>query len=223
MAAIATTERTYAELEIGRHPLPPGFEVTGEFMREVQELNPGKLIECWKNRELVVTVGAGGNASARGGALYIQVDEWTIKQVPGLTEESSQGYDLPDGTHYKPDVSWMDEETVRLLNELYEIDLDWPEYLPVVPRFVAEIASPSDKRRNNLAQQRAKCEHWVEQGVGVAWLIDPFDDLLLVYRHGVEIEIHRRPARVEVGPEMPGLVIDFARIWTGRGAGRLLG
>ena len=218
MTTLASESPPYAGLEIGRYPLPFGFEATGEFMREVQELNPGKLIECWKNRELVVTVGAGGNASARGGSLYIQVDEWTVKLVPGLAEESSQGYDLPDGTQYKPDVSWMDEATVRLLNEMYETDLDWPEYLPVAPRFVAEIASPSDKRRDNLAQQRAKCGHWVEQGVGVAWLIDPFDDLLLVYRDGIETEIHQRPARIEVGPEMPGLEIDFGRIWTARGS-----
>ena len=216
MTTLTADPPAFANLDIGRHPLPPGLEVTDEFMRELQELNPDKVVECWKNRELVITVGAGGNASARGGRIFVDVDAWIQSGYLGIVEESSQGYLLPDGTRYKPDVSWMDEPTVRRLNEMYGSDIAWPEYLPVVPRFVVEIASPSDKQRDNLAQQRAKCAHWVEQGVAVAWLIDPFDELLHVYRHGVETETLSRPRQVEVGPELPGLRIGFERIWTKR-------
>ena len=214
MTTLTATPPAYANLEIGRHPLPPDTEVTDDFMRELQELNPDKLVECWKNRELVITVGAGGNASARGGRIFVDIDAWIQSGYFGIVEESSQGYQLPDGTRYKPDVSWMDEAAVRRLNQIYGSDVAWPEYLPVVPRFVVEIASPSDKQRDNLAQQHAKCAHWVEQGVAVAWLIDPFDELLHIYRHGTEIETLNRPQRVAVGPELPGLTIGFERIWT---------
>ena len=63
MTTLTADPPAYANLEIGRHPLPPGLEVTDEFMRQLQELNPDKIVECWKNRELVITVGAGGGTS----------------------------------------------------------------------------------------------------------------------------------------------------------------
>ena len=214
MTTLATESPPYAELKIGRHPLPPGFEVTDEFMREVQELNPDKIVECWKNKELVITVGAGGNASGRGFWLSIALGIWIrIGGGGGHGAESSQGFLLPDGTRHKPDLSWIDEAALRLLRGLYESTVDWPEYLPVVPTFIVEIASPSDKQRDDLAQQRAKCAHWVGQGVSLAWLIDPFDGVLHIYRPGMEVEKRNRPLSVEAGPEMPGFVVDMVPIW----------
>ena len=214
MTTLTATPPAYADLEIGRYPLPPGTEVTDDFMRELQELNPDKLIECWKNRELVITVGAGGNASGRGFWLGLALGIWIrIGRGGGQGTESSQGYLLPDGTRYKPDLAWINPATLLQIKERYGAGTNWPEYLPFSPAFVVEIASPSDKQRDNLAQQHAKTAHWVEQGVQIAWLIDPFDQTVHVYRQGREPEAHQHPEQLEVGPEMPGLTIDFIPIW----------
>ena len=56
-------------------------------------------------------------------------------------------------------------------------------------------------------------EHWIELGVSVGLLIDPFDKEVLVYRPGSAPETHERPDQLEVGPELPGLTLDFTRIW----------
>ena len=58
-------------------------------------------------------------------------------------------------------------------------------------------------------------EHWIELGVSIGLLIDPFDKQVLVYRPGADVETLNRPAELEVGPELPGLTLDFTRIWSG--------
>ena len=214
MTTLATESPAQAGLEIGRHPLPPGFKVTDEFMREVQELNPDKIVECWKNRELVITVGAGGGTSGNSARLITPATNWIDGGGGGgETEDAEQGFLLADGTRYKPDFSWIDPPTLARIRETYGHRTNWPEYLPFTPAFVVEIASPSDKSRDNLREQHRKTGHWIEQGVKVAWLIDPFDKIVHVYRSGQGTEIHQQPEQLEVGPEMPGLVIDFVPIW----------
>ena len=213
MTTLTAAPPAYADLEIGRYPLPPGTEVTDEFMRELQELNPDKIVECWKNRELVITVGAGGGTSGNAVRIIVPTTHWTDTGGGGEPEEAEQGFLLPDGTRYKPDFSWIDPPTLAQIRQAFGHRTNWPEYLPFTPAFVVEIASPSDKSRDNLAQQHAKTAHWVEQGVQVAWLIDPFDQAVHVYRQGREPETHQHPEHLEVGPEMPGLTIDFIPIW----------
>ena len=95
MTTLATQSPAYAGLEIGRHPLPPGFEVTDEFMREVQELNPGKKIECWKNEELVVSEAPGEVQRAIAAALLGQTKTW-IEQQRGRTLDEIGGFQAPD-------------------------------------------------------------------------------------------------------------------------------
>ena len=214
MTTLTADPPAYANLEIGRHPLPPGLEVTDEFMRELQELNPDKIVECWKNRELVITVGAGGGTSGNSVRISSPTTQWIDGAGRGgEAEDAEQGFLLPDGTRYKPDFSWIDPPTLAQIREAFGHRTNWPEYLPFTPAFVVEIASPSDKQRDNLAQQHEKCAHWVEQGVQVAWLIDPFDQTVHVYRPDRDPEAHQRPEHLEVGPEMPGLTIDFIPIW----------
>ena len=162
----------------------------------------------------MITVGAGGNASGRGFWLGLVLGIWIhIGRGGGQGTESSQGYELPDGTRYKPDLAWINPATLLQIKERYGAGTNWPEYLPFTPAFIVEIASPSDKQRDNLAQQRAKCAHWTEQGVQVAWLIDPFDQAVHVYRPNREPETHQHPDQLEVGPEMPGLNIDLGPVW----------
>ena len=54
---------------------------------------------------------------------------------------------------------------------------------------------------------------WMQGGVSVGWLVDPFEEEVHIYRPNADIELHQRPAQLEVGPELPGLTISFARIW----------
>ena len=104
MTTLATETPPYADyndLEIGRHPLPAGFKVTDEFMREVQELNQDKKIECWKNEELVVSEAPGEVQRAIAAALLRQTKTW-IEQQRGRAADGISGFQASDEPREEP-------------------------------------------------------------------------------------------------------------------------
>ena len=57
-------------------------------------------------------------------------------------------------------------------------------FAPICPEFVIELRSPSD----NLADLQAKMEMWIANGAEVAWLIDPLEKAVVIYRPGEQPE-----------------------------------
>ena len=57
-------------------------------------------------------------------------------------------------------------------------------FAPVVPEFVVEVRSPSDRP----AALRRKMEEWLENGCRLAWLVDPIDEKAYVYRADGEVD-----------------------------------
>ena len=55
---------------------------------------------------------------------------------------------------------------------------------------------------------------WLEQGVRLAWLLDPHDNVAWIYRPDREPERQQRPQTLSGEDVMPGLTIDLAQIWT---------
>ena len=193
----------YAEFDF-----PDGFELTDEFLREIGEARPELLFEVAPQGKLVVTMGAGGRSSHICAECVRLIGNWIVELGSGLVRESSGGYAILTAAGLwkrQPDVSWISEEKYRALTA----DQIRPDFWPVVPDFVIEVQSPSDRS----SRQQEKMAEWSGLGVAVGWLIDPFAEEVRVYRGGVETERHARPGALEVGPELAGLTIDFARIW----------
>lgn len=147
-----------------------------------------------------------------GGAIAVEVSGqawlWTRGEGFGRAYDAEPGYDLPIafGGLRQPDVAWLSDEQLALLPPVSERE----HYPRFAPAFAVEILS----RGQSPASQLAKIDLWSDAGSEVAWLIDPFDETVYVKRRGAEREAHRRPAALEVGPELPGLVIEFERIWS---------
>ena len=76
--------------------------------------------------------------------------------------------------------------------------------IPFAPRFVVEIRS----RSNSLESQQTKMDHWVDYGVALGWLIDPFLRQVHIYRPGVEPQILNDPETVSGEPELPGFAFN---------------
>ncbi len=209
--APAVAGRTALDLQlppcIGVARIEPtdGFEITDELLRDLHDEHPGLLFEVSPKGELVITMPAGGGSSEIGGDCYVQTWTWDHTGPRGVTRESSGGYEPIPGVKYAPDVSWISRERADSLGPRDQR----PDYWPVAPEFVIEVQSPSDRR----SQQEEKMEHWIELGVSVGLLVDPFDKQVLVYRPGNAPETHQRPDELEVGPELPSLTLDFSRIW----------
>src|SRR5690606_14417518 len=89
---------------------------------------------------------------------------------------SNAAFRLPDGSLRSPDLAWIaDAEKLEFLPPDQQ-----KGFAKLVPDFVAEIRSPSDPRPT----LEAKMEMWVSHGVRLAWLIDPHQKQVLVYRLG---------------------------------------
>ena len=183
-------------------------EITDEFLRKLGEERPELLFEVSARGDLVVTMAAGDRGSEIGSEFGRIVGNWTVEPGYGVTRESSGGYqfETPLGiAKRQPDVSWISSERYDALTP----EERRRDYWPTVPEFIIEVVSPSDR----LSQQHEKMAEWMQGGVSVGWLVDPFEEEVHIYRPDADIELHQRPANLEVGPELPGLAISFARIW----------
>ena len=69
--------------------------------------------------------------------------------------------------------------------------------------------SPSD----NLSDLQTKMNQWIANGAQLAWLIDPIDQEVSIYRPGESSELHHHPTSVQGSGVMAGFELVMARIW----------
>jgi Uma2 family endonuclease len=82
-------------------------------------------------------------------------------------------------------------------------------YWPVCPEFIIEIRSESDR----LPELQAKMEEWIANGAEIAWLIDPIEKAVTIYRPGEEPEHFDHPTSVQGTGPIAGFELVMARIW----------
>jgi Uma2 family endonuclease len=82
---------------------------------------------------------------------------------------SPVGFLLPNGAERSPDLAWVEKSRWDALT------LEQQEkFPPLCPDFVAEIRSRSD----SLPVLKAKMQEYVDNGVRLRWLIDPFEKVV---------------------------------------------
>lgn len=181
----------------------------------IVDLDDAQLFElCQRNRdlriernatgELIFMPPAGGRTSNRNIRIAAQLAHWSERDGTGQAFDSSGGFVLPDGAMRSPDAAWV--EKVRL-DRLTSEERD--RFLPLCPTFVIELRSPSD----SLPPLQAKMREYVENGTRLAWLVDPKEQRVHVYRPSAEIETLDKPASVAGDPELPGFVLEMTGIW----------
>jgi Uma2 family endonuclease len=82
----------------------------------------------------------------------------------GRVSDSNGGYTLPDSSMRAPDVAWISNERLATISAS-----ELKKFAHVCPDFVIELMSESDE----LEDLQAKMKKWIENGVRLAWLIDP--------------------------------------------------
>ena len=141
-----------------------------------------------------------------GARLSRQVGNWDIAGGDGELVDATGTYAIP-GTDIlgAPDLSWISPAQLANLPPKRK----GSNYREMVPTFAIEIRSRSDSE----ATQVRKASFWVEHGTAVGWMIDPWTQQVHVFRRAEPVVVHDRPSELEVGPEMPGLVIDLDELW----------
>lgn len=136
-------------------------------------INKKHRIERDKYGNIIIMPPLSGKSGYREDEVIVEIKIWHRKISTGMAYGSNTGFILPNGATRSPDASWTSQER---WNKLTDEEKD--RFLPVVPDFVIEVRSKSD----GLKQLKDKMEEWLENGVRLAWLIDPKNKTTYIYR-----------------------------------------
>src|SRR5215469_14067565 len=150
----------------------------GEFETLCRE-NDGVQFERTKEGAIRMKPPAGGWTSSGNEEISRQLGNWWAEHKRGRGFDSSGGFRLPDGSTLSPDASFLSEERLKKLPKG-----ELRSFPRVCPDFVIELLSESDA----LERLKSKMADWISNGALLAWLVDPYQRRVFVYRPGQEPE-----------------------------------
>ena len=185
-----------------RVPLPDEFEIADEWWDELVERHPGLKIELTPQRELRVAMTSMEGSFATGGVIG-PIYNWIHAGGGGLAGDSAVGFDLPSGYRKRPDGCWVSDERLPRVQRPYDRTHE------VIPDLIWEIRSPGQ----SIDQQQEKMVEWIEGGVRLGWLIDPFERKVWIYRANGEVDELNDPSELSGEDVCDGLVVDMSGVW----------
>jgi Uma2 family endonuclease len=190
--------------------LPRTIQLTPAQFAEVCAANPEAVLELDADGTLLEMTPTGGSTSARNTELLSQLQTWAKANGSWIVFDSSGGFLLPDGSVRSPDVSVVRLDRWQALSEA-----EREGFPPLCPDLVAELASTSGASPSDAPEAlRRKLASCMANGARLGWLLLPQARSVEVWEAGSgEPRVLSDPARLEAGPEFPGLVIDLQPIW----------
>lgn len=178
--------------------------MTDEELMRFCAVNDDLSVEREPNGEILVMTPANSRTSSMNSRINRLLDEWAEADGRGIVTGPDGGYTLPDGSMRAPDAAWVANRRWQALSKE-----DQGRFAPICPDFVIELRSPSD----NLADLQAKMEMWIANGAEVAWLIDPLEKAVTIYRPGEQPELLAQPTSVQGTGPIAGFELVLSRIW----------
>ncbi len=196
-------EYTFAGLPLPLRIKPP-YPLTDEELIRLSREHQPVPIERDAEGYLLFMTPAGSISSNKNAYLSAMLYVWAEEDGSGVSFDSSGGFTLPDGSMRAPDGAWIPLDRWNAIS--YEQQV---RYAPICPDFIIELRSESD----SLAELKSKMESWIINGTQLAWLLDPFEKAVTVYRPNREPE--RLDTLSEIAGEGPvaGFVLPLDRIF----------
>ena len=160
-------------------------------------------IELSADKELLIMPPSFPISGMRNNAKSARVYTWTKEDGTGISFDSSAGFTFPNGTMRSPDTSWIARKRWESLAE-HELS----RFSHIAPDFVVEHRSHSD----NLSTLQSKMAEYLDNGVRLGWLIDPFQRQVHVYRPRQPSEILENPETVSGDTVLTGFTLDLKEI-----------
>ena len=142
--------------------------------------------------------------SNQEGFVFSQLCVWTEDSEQGICFGPNGGFTLPDGSCLAPDSAWISLEHWNGLPLTKQ-----KGFASICPDFLMEVRSESDSRR----MLEARMLTWLENGAQLAWLIDPIDATVTIYRPDEATEILERPDVVMGHAPVAGFRLKTTRLW----------
>jgi Uma2 family endonuclease len=171
-----------------------------KFCQQNQDLR----IETNKDGDLIIMPPTGAETSDRNSELNYQLRGWAKKDGRGKAFESNVEFELPSGAKKSPDASWILKERYDALTQK-----EREGFPPICPDFVVELRSKSDR----LKPIQDKMVEFIENGVRLGWLIDPYKKQVHIYRKNGEIEILENPKKVSGEDVLENFELDLEEIF----------
>jgi Uma2 family endonuclease len=166
--------------------------------------NPNLRIERNTNGEVIVMSPAFSDTGNRNNKICYQLTCWAEELENGEVFDSSAGFTLPNGAMRSPDASWIRLDRWNALT-----DAQKASFAPICPDFVVELKSVSD----TLKSLQTKMHEYIDNGARLGLLIDRQTRTVYCYRADGSVAVLTQPERVSCDPELPGLILQMAKIW----------
>jgi Uma2 family endonuclease len=171
MAAILPLALDLATLD--RVVVRPGPEFTeDDFFEFCQEQHSLLRIERNSEGEIIIMAPAGMESGFIELEVAAQLREWAQKDRQGIVLGATAGLTLPDKSVLSPDASWIPMGRLKTLSRKQR-----QKFPPLVPAFVIEIRSPSDRKKD----LQEKMQTYLRNKVELGWLIDPQSRTVSIY------------------------------------------
>jgi len=168
--------------------------------------NPDVWLERTARGEIVIVPPVGGESAYRNTVVTCQLGNWSEQTGHGKGFGPTFQVMLPDGSSLCPDAAWVSNQ--RLSGLTREQLRRFP---PLVPEFIVEVMSPSDR----LHAAQRMMQDWIDNGVELGWLIDGDNRCVYVYRQGHEMRQVLNESQIEGEGPMESFVLDLTDIWAG--------
>jgi len=199
---------TQAVIHDGSQPLVlhtrPVFEMSDELFYDFCQTNREWRIERSAEGDILIMPPTGGETGNRNAVLNAFLTMWALRDGTGVSFDSSTGFDLSNGATRSPDAAWVKRSRLTILTPEQK-----KRFLPLCPDFVIELRSPSD----HLKTLQDKIQEYIDNGAHLGWLFDTPNRRVYVYRPGKVVECLENPTTLSGDPELPGFVLDLAKIW----------
>lgn len=165
---------------------------------------------CQNNRELQFELSAkgkliimspvGGESGNREADFIIDLGIWNRQTGLGYTFSSSTVFKLPNGANRSPDATWIKKERYRALTSEQR-----RKFPPIAPDFAIELRSATD----DLETLREKMQEYMDALVQLAWLINPQQQQVEIYRQGQDTEVQNLPTQLSGENLLPGFSLNL--------------
>ena len=184
--------------------LEPAIALSENQFFTLCQQNPDLKIERSGQGELIIMPPTGGETGRKNAELIADFIIWNRQSKLGIVFDSSTCFRLPKGGDRSPDLSWLKKERWDGLTSEQK-----RKFPPLCPDFVLELLSPSD----NLSLAQAKMQEYQANGVQLAWLLNPQDQQVEIYRLGYPVEILFRPRELFGENVLPNFVLNITWLW----------
>ena len=185
----------------------PEIRMSDDDYYEFCMANPDVRFERTEDGEIIIVPPAGIESDYQSLDVASQLNVWARRDGRGKAFGPSAEFILPTRAALSPDAAWVSNERLAKLSKK-----ERRRFAPVSPEFIIEVMSPSDRLRT----AKEKMTTWIRGGVELAWLIQPDERTIFVYRpHQAEpTQLSGIPKLAGEGP-VAGFELNLTDVWSG--------